>query len=101
MSRCVYAPDATPAPSSPLALPGTLVLAGAGKMGGAMLRGWLEAGADASLITVIDPKPSDELQALAAKKGFAVRPDADGVHDAAVLVLAVKPMSASETPSSP
>lgn len=81
----------SPAPSSPLALPGTLVLAGAGKMGGAMLRGWLEAGADASLITVIDPKPSDDLKTLAAEKGFAVRPDADGVRDAAVLVLAVKP----------
>jgi len=81
----------SPAPTSPLALPGTLVLAGAGKMGGAMLRGWLEAGADPSLVTVIDPKPSAELTALAGERGFTVCPDADGITDAAVLVLAVKP----------
>ena len=29
-----------------LALKGTLVLVGAGKMGGAMLEGWLKSGAD-------------------------------------------------------
>jgi pyrroline-5-carboxylate reductase len=60
-------------------------------MGGAMLRGWLEAGADPSLVTVIDPKPSAEISALAGERGFTVRPDADGITDAAVLVLAVKP----------
>ncbi|RYE46742.1 MAG: pyrroline-5-carboxylate reductase, partial [Hyphomicrobiales bacterium] len=34
---------------------GTILLAGAGKMGGAMLNGWLNAGVPLSRITVIEP----------------------------------------------
>ena len=38
---------------------GTIVLAGAGKMGGAMLTGWLAGGLDAKRVVVIEPHPSD------------------------------------------
>ena len=37
---------------------GSLVLAGAGKMGGAMLSGWLDGGLDAKRVTIIEPYPS-------------------------------------------
>ena len=46
---------------------GTVVLAGAGKMGGAMLSGWLAEDLDAKRVVVIEPHPSDEIRALAAK----------------------------------
>jgi pyrroline-5-carboxylate reductase len=68
---------------------GTLVLAGAGKMGGAMLSGWLAQGLDAKRIIVIEPHPSDEARGFAAR-GVQLNPDTKGVH-ADVLVIAVKP----------
>src|SRR4051794_21403762 len=40
-----------------LPLPGPLLLVGCGNMAGAMLRGWLDAGADPAQITVV--RPSD------------------------------------------
>ena len=43
------------------------MLAGAGKMGGAMLSGWLAQGLDANRVAVIEPYPSDEIKALAAR----------------------------------
>ena len=39
-------------------LHGTIALAGAGKMGGAMLMGWLAGGLDAKRVVVIEPQPS-------------------------------------------
>ncbi|GAA6154996.1 pyrroline-5-carboxylate reductase [Pyruvatibacter sp. HU-CL02332] len=81
----------TPASSSQLVLPGTLVLAGAGKMGGAMLRGWLDAGAAAAQIAVVDPQPAPDMLALAAEQGFSIHPDASELNDVAIVVLAVKP----------
>lgn len=75
--------------SSPL--PQSLVLIGAGKMGGAMLEGWLRIGMDPKGISLIDPNPSDEMVALAAEKGMAVNPTAAAVGPVEVLVLATKP----------
>jgi pyrroline-5-carboxylate reductase len=69
---------------------GTIVLAGAGKMGGAMLSGWLAQGIDPHRIAVIDPQPSDEVRAIAAK-GARLNPSASEVEPVAALVLAVKP----------
>ncbi len=80
-----------PASSSKLVLPGTLVLAGAGKMGGAMLRGWLDAGAAAAQIAVVDPQPAPDMLALAADQGFSIHPDASELNEVAIVVLAVKP----------
>jgi len=66
----------------------SIVLAGAGKMGSAMLSGWLAQGIAADRLTVIDPAPSDGITSLAAK-GLRINPAQPG--DAAVLVMAVKP----------
>ncbi len=71
--------------------PRTLALAGAGKMGGAMLRGWLDAGLDAAGVAVVEPHPSPELLALRVERGFALNPAAPSPPDA--LVLAVKPQA--------
>ena len=68
---------------------GTLVLAGAGKMGGAMLSGWLAQGLDPQRTIVIDPHPSDETRGFTAR-GVRLNPETKDIH-ADVLVLAVKP----------
>jgi pyrroline-5-carboxylate reductase len=68
-----------------------LVLVGAGKMGGAMLAGWIASGTDPQSILVIDPAPSDDLLAMASDKGFRHETEVpDGVL-AGVLLLALKP----------
>jgi pyrroline-5-carboxylate reductase len=72
---------------------GTIALAGAGKMGGAMLSGWLGGGLEAKRVAVIEPAPSPEIAALAAK-GVRLNPkDAGRVE---TLVIAVKPQSFRE-----
>ena len=69
---------------------GTIVLAGAGKMGGAMLSGWLAQGLDANHVGVIEPHPSDDIRALAAK-GIRLNPSPKEIGAAATLVVALKP----------
>jgi len=69
-------------------LHGTIALAGAGKMGGAMLAGWLAGGLDANRVVVVEPFPSDDIKALAAK-GVRLNPNDPGPAD--TLVVAVKP----------
>jgi pyrroline-5-carboxylate reductase len=71
-------------------LEGTIALAGAGKMGGAMLTGWLAGGLDASRVIVVEPSPSDEIKALAAR-GIRLNPQNPGI--AGTLVVAVKPQT--------
>ncbi len=77
--------------TSPLAqLSGTIVLAGAGKMGGALLTGWLAQGLDGCNVAVLEPAPSDDIAAL-TERGvrFNAAPQDLGTVDA--LVIAVKP----------
>lgn len=62
-----------------------LVLVGCGRMGGAMLTGWLGRGLDAGAVTVLDPNLAPEWQ----DKGLRI--NADLPADPAVVVLAVKP----------
>jgi pyrroline-5-carboxylate reductase len=76
-------------------LKGTIALAGAGKMGGAMLTGWLAGGLDASRVVVIEPMPSDEMKALAAT-GIRLNPSAKDTGAVETLVVAVKPQSFRE-----
>jgi pyrroline-5-carboxylate reductase len=76
-------------------LSGTIVLAGAGKMGGAMLSGWLAQGLNPSQLAVIDPYVSDDIRAL-ADKGVRLNPLPATTGDIAALVLAVKPQTFSE-----
>ncbi len=65
-----------------------LVLLGCGKMGTALLEGWLGAGLAPSAVTVLEPQPSARLQALA---GEGLRLNAELPAAPAVAVLAVKP----------
>jgi len=77
--------------AQPLAhISGPIVLAGAGKMGGAMLSGWLAQGLDANHVGVIEPHPSDDIRALAAK-GIGLNPSLKEIGAAATLVVALKP----------
>ena len=50
-----------------LTLDGTLLLAGAGNMGSAMLAGWLDRGLDPKQIIVQDPSPPARVSELIAK----------------------------------
>jgi pyrroline-5-carboxylate reductase len=69
---------------------GTIVLAGAGKMGGAMLTGWLAGGLNPKRVAVVEPHPSSDISALAAK-GVRLNPTPNEIGEVATLVLAVKP----------
>src|ERR1700730_8636479 len=71
----------------------SLVLAGAGKMGGVMLRAWLDRGYDPRKVSVIEPRPSREVFKLAESKGFALGPPS---RPPQVLVLAMKPQNLDE-----
>ena len=71
-------------------LKGTIVLAGAGKMGGAMLSGWLAQGLDPRLLGVIEPHPSAEIGALVAN-GLRLNPTPKEIGAVATLVVALKP----------
>jgi len=73
---------------------GTIALVGAGKMGGALLTGWLDGGLDAKRVVVIEPAPSAEISALAAE-GVALNPRQAAAVD--TLVIAVKPQSFRDT----
>ena len=72
-----------------MSMPASLMLVGAGKMGGAMLAGWLDAGLDPAATTVIDPAPSEAMARLCTDRGVTLNPS-DPIP-AAVLVLAIKP----------
>jgi len=77
---------------------GTILLAGAGKMGGAMLSGWLARGLDAKRVAVIEPNPSDEISALVTK-GVRLNPSPKQIGGIATLVIALKPQTFSEAGS--
>jgi pyrroline-5-carboxylate reductase len=74
---------------------GTIVLAGAGKMGGAMLTGWLAQGLDARRVVVIEPHPASEISALTAE-GIRLNPPPKEIGAAATLVVALKPQTFRE-----
>lgn len=72
-----------------------LILLGCGKMGSALLQGWLSAGVRPSAITVLDPNPSKWLLEL-QKKGLGINTE---IEPSAVCVLAVKPQIISAATS--
>jgi pyrroline-5-carboxylate reductase len=73
------------------ALPLPILVAGAGNLGGALITGWLRAGAiDPPQLMVRDPNPSPAaLSAQAA--GAALNPDDGALLGARTVILAVKP----------
>jgi pyrroline-5-carboxylate reductase len=62
-----------------------LVLLGCGKMGSAMLEGWLKQGVAPTSVWVIDPNPSDWV------RGTGVHLNADLPTSPAIVLIAVKP----------
>jgi pyrroline-5-carboxylate reductase len=81
---------ASPTPQSLAHVTGTIVLAGAGKMGSAMLTGWLAQGLDPRRVAIVEPSPSPDIGALAAR-GVRINASALEPGAASALVLAVKP----------
>ncbi len=75
---------------------GRLLLLGAGRMGTAMLRGWLASGLPGRRIIVQDPAPSEEALSLVRSSGAALNVAADDLTDVSVLVAAVKPQIMDE-----
>jgi pyrroline-5-carboxylate reductase len=77
------------------ALPGSILLVGAGKMGSAMLEGWLALGLDPEKIAVIEPQPTNEIGALKSR-GLRLNPTRSAVDEVTAVVIAVKPQTAPE-----
>jgi pyrroline-5-carboxylate reductase len=81
-------------------LPGSrpLLLVGAGKMGGAMLDGWLQRGLEAHRVTVLDPQLEVARAAFLHDAGanVASTPAEAGDRDYAFVVLAVKPQAMTD-----
>jgi pyrroline-5-carboxylate reductase len=73
----------------------TILLVGAGKMGSAMLEGWLGLGLDPKFAAVLEPQPARELTALAGR-GLRLNPAAGAIGEVSAIVIAVKPQMASE-----
>jgi pyrroline-5-carboxylate reductase len=73
---------------------GHVLLVGAGKMGGALLDGWLALGLDPRRVAVLEPRPSPDIAAQAIG-GMRLNPDRAALRPAAI-VLAVKPQTAPD-----
>jgi len=73
---------------------GPLLLVGAGKMGQAMLDGWLARGLHPKKLMVIEPQPGKSVKAL-TRRGLKLNPKGKA-SQAAAIVIAVKPQSAPQ-----
>jgi len=69
---------------------GPVMLVGAGKMGIALARGWLDAGLSPTNLVLVDPAPGEAARELADDYELVISPQAMGLLPN-VLVLAVKP----------
>lgn len=74
---------------------GPIALVGAGKMGSALLDGWIALGLDPHKIVVIEPQPSPDIAARAAS-GLRLNPPDPAALRPAAIVLAVKPQVAPD-----
>jgi pyrroline-5-carboxylate reductase len=74
-----------------LTLKGRLVLVGAGKMGGAMLEGWLRAGLAPDRVVIFDPSPPPEIANVLDRHGITRNPPIASIADAEIVLIAVKP----------
>jgi pyrroline-5-carboxylate reductase len=76
-------------------LSGLLVLVGAGKMGSALLEGWIGLGLDPKHVVVLEPAPSPQIFALVSR-GLRLNPDTKTLANAAAIVVALKPQVAAQ-----
>jgi pyrroline-5-carboxylate reductase len=67
------------------------VLFGAGKMGAAMLEGWLAVGMNTAAATILDPQPSADVEALCGRREIPLNPPLRDLVPPKVVVLAIKP----------
>ena len=73
-------------------LDGPVLLAGAGKMGAAMLSGWLARGLDPSNVIIQEPNIAGEAAELAKRHNIAVYPSVPALPaPPAVIVVKVQP----------
>jgi pyrroline-5-carboxylate reductase len=81
----------------PLKSIASLLLIGAGKMGSAMLEGWIARGLAPKRVAIIEPQPGKSLKAL-ARRGASLNPKSGPKAKAyaAAIVVAVKPQTAPE-----
>jgi len=70
-----------------------LVMLGCGKMGSAMLQGWLGNGVPAASVWIMDPHPSDWVQGLVAE---GLHLNGDLPASPAIVLVAVKPQMMTE-----
>ncbi len=80
-----------------IVLPGPLLLVGCGKMGGALLRGWLKRGVPGARVFVVDPAPRDleDVQARGVTIATVLDQLPAGLQPGIVL-LAIKPQFMDE-----
>ena len=78
-------------PLEPLNFKGTLLLAGAGNMGGALLKGWLDRGMPAVQIIVQDPSPPPAMAAVLHAHGITAVASPTLTAPPTVILVAVKP----------
>ena len=81
----------------PLKTIGSLVLVGAGKMGCAMLDGWLARGLMPKRIVIVEPQPAKAVKAL-TRRGVTLnpKPGPKAKAEAGAIVIAVKPQTAPD-----
>jgi pyrroline-5-carboxylate reductase len=84
------------AAAGPLAqFTGPLLLVGAGKMGAAMLEGWLALGIDPKKVVVLEPQPTKEIAAFTGR-GVGLNPNPGEIGRVSAIVIAIKPQVAAE-----
>ncbi|MBO0343833.1 pyrroline-5-carboxylate reductase [Roseibium sp. CAU 1637] len=72
------------------------LLVGAGRMGGAMLAGWIKQGVDPASILVSDPQPAPEMAAFLSDKGIGHVTSVPEGLEPAIILVAVKPQLMSK-----
>ncbi|WP_420414166.1 pyrroline-5-carboxylate reductase [Roseibium sp.] len=72
------------------------LLVGAGKMGGAMLSGWMADGIDPASVLVLDPFLSAEVSNLLTKHGIRHVTDVPEEMTAGIVLVAIKPQMMDE-----
>jgi len=80
-----------------ITLDGPLLLIGAGKMGGALLTGWLDRGLDPRRVFIQDPNPPEHVAALVETHEISSGMPPDLPAAPSVVVLAVKPQAVADT----
>jgi pyrroline-5-carboxylate reductase len=80
-----------------LNIDGTLLLAGVGNMGQALLAGWIDRGLDPRRVVAQDPAPPPRARSLLDGNGIVVQARVTALAEPpAVMVLAVKPQAMDE-----